>query len=97
MDMISRGGPSVERVAASWIVAGLLLLMLVGLSFSTEAPVEAVAVPQDGPVYAIDEDLIPLESGALDQQGQYADLIVPASYEPAAAYEPDEFRTGVAP
>jgi hypothetical protein len=81
-----------ERVAISWIVAGLALLTLVGLSFSIEEPAPgAAAVPADVPVYAIDEDLAPLQTGALGAQDQYAELVAPVTYRP------DEVRTGVAP
>lgn len=74
-----------DRVAISWIVAGLALLVLVGVSISAEEP------PREVPVYAIDEELAPLQSGALEREDQYADLVEPASYDP------DTIRTGVAP
>ena len=79
---------SSESIPASWILAGLALLILVGLSFSIDEP---AAVDAGIPVYAIDEDLAPLESGALDPESPYAELVVPA------AYDPQEIRTGVAP
>jgi len=84
-----RPSRSTERVAISWVVAGLALLTLVGLSFSIEDPV--IGGTQEIPVYAIDEDLVPVQSGALEMQDQYAAFVVPASFEP------EQFRTGVAP
>ena len=56
--MMNRLMPSTssERVAISWAVAGLALLMLVGLSFSMGEP-EAAA--PNIPTYAIDEELAP--------------------------------------
>ena len=83
-----RPSHSSERVAISWVVAGLALLTLVGLSFSIEDPVLGA---QEIPVYAIDEDLVPVQSGAHEIQDQYAALVTPVSFAP------EQIRTGVAP
>jgi|GEM_PF-2823874 len=77
-----------ERVAFSWVVAGLALLVLLGVSITMEDPAPAAG---EIPVYAIDEELEPLQTGALEQQDQYADLV-----EQVAA-RPEDLRTGVAP
>ncbi len=50
----------VERVAMSWVVAGIALLVLVGVSVSVGDPVGGA---QEVPVYAIDEELPPLPAG----------------------------------
>jgi len=75
-------------VTISWVVAGLALLVLMGVSFSIDDPAPAAS---EVPVYAIDEELAPLQTGALDPEGPYADLIEPASFDL------EEVRTGVAP
>ena len=67
-----------ERVAISWVVAGLALLVLMGVSFTIDDPAPANS---EIPVYAIDEDLAPLQTGALEDEGPYADLIEPASFD----------------
>lgn len=69
--MLSSGA---QNIPFGWIAAGLLLVVLVGISFSI-----GEAGPEEIPTMAIDEDLAPLQSGALDYQDQYADLIVPVS------------------
>ena len=64
MEIFSRGGISVDRIAASWIIAGLALLTLLGISLSSEAPERAVATQlQEIPTYSIDEELTPVEAG----------------------------------
>lgn len=64
MDIFSRGGTSIERITASWIIAGLAFLTLAGISLVSEAPERAVAMQlQEVPIYAIDEELAPLTSG----------------------------------
>jgi len=83
-----------ERVTAAWIIAGLALVVLAGLSLSMELPgnaplVTAEAAPAAVPVTEAMYD--PNEADVLALQERYADLVVPASYED------DEIRTGVAP
>lgn len=67
MDRLSVDDGPDYRVAAGWVVAGLLLIALMGVSFSDEpaaASGEAdAAIPADTPTYAIDEDLAPLSAG----------------------------------
>ncbi len=62
---LSNYGSSAGRIAGGWIIAGLLLIALMGVSVSEpEAPAATGAVvPDEGPTYAIDEDLAPLGAG----------------------------------
>lgn len=91
------GSNGAERVTAAWLIAGLCLVVLVGLSLSIELPGDRTIAEADTvPVAAVEpvatEDMYdPDEANVLALQEHYADLVTPASYED------DEIRTGVAP
>jgi len=82
MNMPSR----LSDLPLGWLAAGVLLVavMVVSYSFGEDEP-EVI------PTMAIDEDLAPLQSGALEYQNQYTDLVVPV------ALNDDEFVGGTAP
>ncbi len=65
-----------QELPLGWIAAGLMLIILMGVSFSLGED-----VPAPIPTMAIDEELAPLQSGALEYQDQYADLIVPVVFD----------------
>lgn len=62
---LSAHGSSAGRIAGGWIIAGLLLIALMGVSVSEpEAPAATgAAAPFESPTYAIDEELAPLGAG----------------------------------
>ncbi len=80
-----------ERVTAAWIIAGLSLVVLVGLSMTIELPAEPVALAEVAREPATEVMYDPDEADVLALQERYAELVVPASFED------DGVRTGVAP
>ncbi len=62
---LSSNGSSAGRLTGGWIIAGLMLIALMGVSVSEpQAPASSgAAVPFESPTYAIDEDLAPLGAG----------------------------------
>ncbi len=77
---------STQNLPLGWVAAGLLLIALVGVSFSL-----GEEAPEVIPTMAIDDDLAPLQSGALEYQNQYTDLVVPV------ALFTDDIISGTAP
>jgi len=77
---------TMSELPFGWIAAGLLLVALMVASYSISEE-----TPEEIPTMAIDEDLAPLQSGALEYQNQYTDLVVPV------ALTDEEFVGGTAP